>query len=142
MALFSFTRAILEGRPIDVYGNGLLKRDFTHVSDIVEGIMRVCQSPAVGSSDWDGDLASSVAPYRIYNIGSHCPVEVSRFIDLIEEHTGKKAIRNLLPAQPGDLVDTFADVSDIHRDLGFEPKMPIEEGIGTFVAWYRSYYTV
>jgi UDP-glucuronate 4-epimerase len=145
MALFLFTRAILEGKPIDVYNQGLMRRDFTYVDDIVEGVIRVTDHTASVNPSWNGDTpdpGTSYAPYRIYNIGNNNPVELLRFIEVLEEKLGRKAIKNLLPIQPGDVPATCADVDDLMRDVGFVPKTPIEEGIGRFVEWYREYYGI
>jgi len=145
MALFLFTRAILEGRPIDVFNNGLMQRDFTYIDDIVEGIVRVMERPATADVAWDSqcpDPATSSAPYRVYNIGNNNPVQLGRFIEVLEDCLGRKAIKNLLPMQPGDLPSTAADIVDLARDVGFSPDTPIETGIARFVAWYRQYYGV
>jgi UDP-glucuronate 4-epimerase len=145
MALFLFTRAILEGRPIDVYNEGRMQRDFTYIDDIVEGIARVAVHPAAASPDWSGaepDPGSSFAPWRVYNIGNHTPVELLRYIEIIEECLGKKASKNLLPLQPGDVPATCADVTDLMRDTGFSPATPIEEGVRRFIEWYREFYQV
>jgi len=145
MALFLFTRAILEGRPIDVFNNGLMQRDFTYIDDIVEGIIRVMNRPAASDPLWDSnrpDPATSGAPYRIYNIGNNNPVQLGRFIEVLEECLGRKALRNMLPMQPGDLPSTAADISDLARDVGFSPDTPIETGIARFVEWYREYYKI
>lgn len=144
MALFLFTKAILEGKPIDVYNFGRMKRDFTYVSDIVEGIVRLMPKAPAGNPQWDPrhpDPSSSYAPYRIFNIGNNQPVELLRFIEVLEEKLGKKAIKNFLPLQPGDVESTFADISDLEKEVGFRPQTSVEEGIGKFVDWYRSYYT-
>ncbi len=144
MALFLFTKAILEGKPIDVYNFGRMKRDFTYVSDIVEGIVRLMPKAPAGNPQWDPrhpDPSSSYAPYRIFNIGNNQPVELLRFIEVLEEKLGKKAIKNFLPLQPGDVESTFADISDLEKEVGFRPQTSVEEGIGKFVVWYRSYYT-
>jgi UDP-glucuronate 4-epimerase len=143
MALFLFTRAILEGKTIDVYNEGKMRRDFTYIDDIVEGVVRVTDRTATANQAWSGDApdpGTSYAPYRIYNIGNNSPVELLRFIEVLEEKLGKKAIRNLLPIQPGDVPATCANVDDLMRDAGFAPKTPIEEGISRFVEWYRTYY--
>lgn len=143
MALFLFTRAILEGKPIDVYNEGKMRRDFTYVDDIVEGVIRVTDRTAAANPAWRGDApdpGTSYAPYRIYNIGNNSPVELLRFIEVLEEKLGKKAIKNLLPIQPGDVPATCADVDDLMRDAGFAPETPIEEGVGRFVEWFRGYY--
>jgi UDP-glucuronate 4-epimerase len=143
MAYFAFTKAILEGRPIDVYNEGRMKRDFTYIDDIVEGVVRVADRiPTPGSaSTLTSTLASaSSPPYRLYNIGNHQSVDLLRFIDLLEQLLGKKANRRLLPLQPGDVVETFADVDALARDVGFRPSTTIETGLAKFVDWYRSYY--
>lgn len=145
MALFLFTRAILEGRPIDVFNNGLMQRDFTYIDDIVEGIVRVMERPATADPSWDSNIpdpATSSAPYRVYNIGNNNPVQLGRFIEVLEDCLGRKAIKNLLPMQPGDLPSTAADIADLARDVDFSPDTPIETGIARFVAWYRQYYGV
>ena len=143
MALFIFTKAILEGKPIDVYNHGKMKRDFTFVDDIVEGIVRLIPTIPAADTSWSGhkpDAASSFAPYRLYNIGNNKPVELLRFIEVIEEKLGKKAIKNLLPIQEGDVPETFADVEALTKAVGFKPATSIEEGIGKFIDWYTSYY--
>jgi UDP-glucuronate 4-epimerase len=145
MALFLFTKAILEGKPIDVYNEGRMKRDFTYVDDIVEGVVRLVHRPAPPNPHWRGedpDAATSPAPYRLYNIGNHSPVELGRFIEIIEERLGKKAVKRLLPMQAGDVPMSFADVADLSRDVGFAPSTPIETGISRFIDWYRQYYRV
>lgn len=143
MALFLFTKAILEGKPIDVYNNGNMQRDFTYVDDIVEGILRVIDNPCVGDREWTGidpDPSSSKAPYKIYNIGNSNPVKLLDFIDAIEESLGIKAIKNLLPLQSGDVPATWADVDDLANDLDYKPSTKVREGINRFVDWYRGYY--
>ncbi len=143
MALFLFTRAILEGRPIQVFNEGKMRRDFTYVDDIVEGVVRVTDRIAPANPDWSGDRpdpASSRAPYRVYNIGNHQPVELLRFIEILEEKLGRKAQKTFLPMQAGDVPATYADVDDLRRDVGFAPATPLETGIERFVAWYREYY--
>ncbi len=145
MALFLFTRAILEGRPIDVFNNGLMQRDFTYVDDIVEGVVRVMKRPATPEPSWDSnspDPATSSAPYRIYNIGNNNPVQLGAFIEVLEDCLGKKAQKNMLPLQPGDLLSTSADIDDLSRDAGFRPDTTVETGIARFVEWYRAYYGV
>lgn len=145
MALFMFTRKILAGEPIDVFNYGNHKRDFTFVEDIVEGVTRTLDNVAAPNADWDPanpDSATSSAPYRVYNIGNNSPVDLVRYIEVLEEKLGKKAIRNLLPLQPGDVPDTYADVSDLISDVGYKPETTIEDGIGRFVDWYRDYYKV
>jgi UDP-glucuronate 4-epimerase len=145
MALFLFTKAILEGRPIDVFNFGKMKRDFTFVDDIVEGVVRVSDKVPAGNGAWSGDSpdpGTSYAPYKIYNIGNNSPVELLRFIEVLEDALGKKAEKNLLPIQAGDVPATYADVDDLMADVGFKPATSIEEGIGRFVAWYKGYYGV
>jgi len=145
MALFLFTRAILEGRPIDVFNNGRMRRDFTYVDDIIEGVIRVLDRPAAPSPEWTGDApdpGTSPAPYRIYNIGNNQPVELMRFIEVIEEALGLEARKNLVPIQPGDVEATWADVDSLTEDTGFKPATPLEEGVARFVSWYRQYYGV
>ena len=143
MALFIFTKAILEGRPIDIFNNGDMKRDFTYVDDIVAGVVKVLDNPPKGNPDWNGkypDPSCSVSPYRIYNIGNNSPVGLMDFIDAIEKSTGKKAKRNFLPMQPGDVPATWADVNDLARDMGYAPGVDVREGVQKFVKWYREYY--
>jgi UDP-glucuronate 4-epimerase len=144
-ALSRFAAAMVEDRPIDVYNYGHHRRDFTYISDIVEGITRVLDRPAQPNPEWRGDApdpASSTAPYRLYNIGNHQPVELLYLIELLEQALGRKARRNLLPMQPGDVEETIADVSALERDVGFAPATPIEEGVARFVTWYREYHGV
>ena len=143
MALFLFTKAILEGRPIDVYNQGLMKRDFTYIDDIIEGVCRVAERIPAPDPRWRADCpdpATSFAPYRIYNIGNNRPVELMYFIDILEKNLRMKARKNFLPMQPGDVPETYADVDELAADAGFRPKTPIEEGIKYFVTWYRDYY--
>ncbi len=143
MAYFLFTKAILEGRPIDVFNGGKMKRDFTYIDDIVEGVVRASDRIAQGNPEWDGakpDPGTARAPYRVYNIGNHTPVELDEFIGTLERALGRKAVRNNLPMQPGDVEATCADVSDLARDVGFAPNTPLEVGIGRFVEWYREFY--
>jgi len=145
MALFLFTKAILEGRAIDVFNNGKMLRDFTYVDDIVEGIVRLILVAPKGNPQWSGekpDPASSFAPYKIYNIGNNNPVELLHFIEVLEEKLGKKAVKNFLPLQDGDVPATYADVNDLMQDVGFKPETSIETGIGNFVNWYKEYYKV
>lgn len=145
MAYFSFVKAILEGKPIDVYNYGKMQRDFTYIDDIVEGIIRVADRPARANQEWSGaqpDPGTSCAPWKVYNIGNNQPVELLHFIKTIENCLGVEAIKNLLPLQAGDVLATFADLDDLIRDTGFKPATPIEEGLGRFVAWYREYYKV
>ncbi|HYD87738.1 MAG TPA: NAD-dependent epimerase [Vitreimonas sp.] len=143
MAMYLFTSAILEGRPIDVFNNGEMQRDFTYVDDVVEALVRVGDRPAAPNPAWRGDApdpASSTAPWRIYNIGNNEPVKLMRLIETIEKATGKTAIKNFLPMQPGDVPATYANVDALMRDVGFAPKTPIEVGVQRFVDWYRGYY--
>ncbi len=145
MALFIFTKAILENQPIDVYNFGKMKRDFTYVDDIVEGIVKLMSKIPQGNKSWDAyhpDPASSFAPYRIYNIGNNQPVELLRFIEVLEEKLGKKAIKNFLPLQDGDVKETYADIAELESEIGFRPSTHIEEGIGKFVKWYKEYYRI
>jgi UDP-glucuronate 4-epimerase len=145
MALFIFTKAILEGRPIEVYNYGRMKRDFTYIDDIVEGIVRLLRNiprPNPGWSGMDPDPATSFAPYRLYNIGNHKPVELLHFIEVLEEKLGRKAEKIFLPLQPGDVPETFADVEDLMRDTGFQPRTTIEYGIEQFVHWYKDFYRI
>ena len=143
MALFLFTKAILEGRPIDVFNHGKMRRDFTYIDDIVEGVFRVSGKIPAPNPDWDGDSpdpATSSAPYKIYNIGNNNPVELMGFIEAIEKALGKKAEKNFLPLQAGDVPATYADVDDLIKDVGFKPSTSIGEGVARFVDWYREYY--
>ena len=145
MALFLFTRAILAGSPIDVFNFGKMQRDFTFVDDIVEGVCRVIDRVPSGNPAWSGaspDPGTSYAPYRLYNIGNNNPVELLRFIEVLEKALGREARKNLLPLQAGDVPATYADVDDLMLDVGFKPATCIEDGIGRFVAWYRAYYGV
>ncbi len=145
MALFKFTRGILAGEPIPVYNRGDMVRDFTYVDDIVEGIVRVLDRPASPQPGWDGnspDPATSLAPYRIFNIGSNRPVKLMRYIEVLERYLGKKAKLELLPMQPGDVPATYADVSDLEAAVGFRPATTVEDGVSRFVEWYREYYKV
>ena len=143
MALFLFTRRILDDEPIDVFNHGRHRRDFTYVDDIVEGVVRVLDRPAEANPDWDAahpDPSSSQAPYRVYNIGNNNWVTLERYIEVIEECLGRKAKRNLLPLQPGDVPDTFADVDDLVRDVGYRPSTTVEEGVRRFIDWYLEFY--
>jgi UDP-glucuronate 4-epimerase len=145
MALFMFTRNIIEGKPIDVFNYGNHRRDFTYVDDIVEGVIRTMDHVAEPNDEWDSDEpdpGTSRAPYRLYNIGNQQPVELMRYIEVIEECVGKKAEKNLLPMQPGDVPDTWADAEDLARDVGYKPGTPIETGVRNFVDWYIDYYQV
>ena len=145
MALFLFTKAILENRPIDVFNHGRMKRDFTYIDDIVEGIVRVLHDIPTPNPKWSGDTpdsATSYKPYRLYNIGNNKPVELLRFIELIEDTLGKKAKKNMLPMQSGDVPATYADIEKLVQDTKFSPSTTLEDGIGHFVSWYRKYYKV
>ena len=145
MALFIFTKAILAGQPIDVFNHGNMQRDFTFIDDIVEGLVRIMEHPATSNPDWSSaapDPATSSAPYRIHNIGGNSPVELNRLIEVLEEALGRKAIRNLMPLQPGDVPATFADVSSLQEVTGFKPNIPVEVGVPRFVKWYREFYQV
>jgi len=143
MALFKFTRNILAGEAIDVFNNGQLARDFTYIDDVVEGVLRTADRIPAPNPNWSGahpDPATSSAPYRIYNIGNHQPVELMHFIGVLEKALGREAKKNFLPMQPGDVPATFADVDDLVADVGFAPATPIEDGVARFVKWYRDYY--
>jgi UDP-glucuronate 4-epimerase len=145
MALFKFTKNILEGKPIPVFNNGNMVRDFTYVDDIVEGVVRAIDRQAQPDPSWDGaapDPARSKAPYRIYNIGNNKPVQLMRYIEVLEKALGKKAQLEMLPMQPGDVPATMADVSALEKGVGYRPKTTVEEGVPRFVEWYRSYYKV
>ena len=145
MALFLFTKNIVEGKPIDVYNFGNHSRDFTYVDDIVEGVIRTIDHTAAPNSAWDSavpDPGTSNAPYRIYNIGNRQPVNLMRYIEIIEECLGATAEKNLLPMQPGDVADTWADTEDLAADVGYQPGTPIEVGVKNFVHWYLEYYDV
>ena len=145
MALFLFTKSILAGEPINVFNHGNHRRDFTYIDDIVEGVIRTLDSVATPNPNWDGaspDSGTSMAPYRLYNIGSNQPIELMRYIEILEDCLGKKAIKNMLPMQPGDVRATYADVDDLITDVGYQPSTPIETGISNFVEWYREFYKV
>lgn len=145
MALFKFTRAMLAGEKIQVFNHGKHRRDFTYVDDIVEGVIRILDRPAPPNPDWSGakpDPGSSAGPWRVYNIGNNSPVELMDYIAALEKALGRKAEMELLPLQPGDVPDTFADVQDLVDQFGYKPATPIERGISHFVAWYRDYFRV
>ncbi|MEO0422232.1 MAG: NAD-dependent epimerase [Pseudomonadota bacterium] len=145
MALFLFTRNIFEGKPIDVFNHGHHRRDFTYIDDIVEGVIRVMDRVATPNEAWAGthpDPGTSSAPYRLYNIGNNSPVELMRYIEVIEECIGRKAQKNLLPMQPGDVPSTAADIEDLAADVGYRPSTPVEVGVARFIEWYRDYYGV
>jgi len=143
MAVFLFTKAILEGTPIDVYADGELERDFTYIDDITEGVRRVIDHAPRPDPSWDGgNAARSWAPYAVHNIGNHRPLKVNRLIEVIEEATGRRAVRRSRPMQPGDVPATFADIDDLAEAVGFRASTPIEVGVSRFVAWYREHYGV
>ena len=144
MALFLFTKAILAGKPIKVFNHGKMKRDFTYIDDIVEGVIRVMGRLPEPNQEWSGDApdpATSYAPYKLYNIGNNNPVKLMEFIAVIEKALGKKAKKEFLDLQPGDVPATYADIDDLIKDVGFKPETPIETGIERFIAWYKDYYS-
>jgi UDP-glucuronate 4-epimerase len=143
MAYFGFTKAILEGRSIDVFNDGKMQRDFTYIDDIVEGVLRIADQPPAANPSFDKqhpDPASSWAPYRVMNIGNHQPVELMEFIATLEQALGRQAIKNFLPMQDGDVPATYADTEALSAATGFAPATPLAEGLGQFVAWYREYH--
>jgi UDP-glucuronate 4-epimerase len=143
MALFLFTRAILAGEPIKVFNHGDMARDFTYVDDIAEAVVRLSGHVPAPNPAWSGDApdpGSSTAPYRLYNIGNHQPVNLMRLIEILEDCLGRKAIKQLLPNQPGDVLATYADIDDLTREVDFTPRTPIETGVEHFVRWYRDFY--
>lgn len=143
MAMFLFTEAILKGEPIKVFNHGNMRRDFTYIDDIVEGIVRVIDRPAAPDPDWSSDdpsPASSKAPYRVYNIGNDDPVELMHLIETIEKELGQEAVKNFMDMQPGDVPASWADVDTLTRDVGFKPSTSIEEGVARFISWHRDYY--
>ncbi len=145
MALYLFTKAITEGRPIDVFNQGQMRRDFTYIDDIVEGVIRTMDRTAEPNAQWSSDApdpGTSNAPYKIYNIGANQPVELLHLIETLEKCLGKEAKKNMLPIQPGDVPETYADVDDLTRDAGFQPSTPIEQGVAQFVDWYRQYHAL
>ena len=145
MAYYIFTKAILEGRPIQIFNGGKMRRDFTYIDDIVEGVVRVCDRIPTPNDRWSGDApdpGSSRAPYRLYNIGNHQSVELMEVIRLLEEALGREAQKEFLPMQPGDVPATYADVDDLIHDVGFQPTTPVAVGIRSFVEWYRAFYGV
>ena len=145
MALFKFTKAILAGENISVFNYGKHRRDFTYIDDIVEGVMRVLDQPAQSNQDWSGanpDSGTSMAPWRVYNIGNNNPVELMEYIAALEKALGKKAKMDMLPLQPGDVPDTYADVADLVEQLDYKPSTPIDKGITNFVAWYLNYFNM
>ena len=143
MALFRFTRNILEGRPIDLFNHGRHRRDFTYIDDVVEGVVRVLDRPAAADEHWSAetpDPATSAAPHRVYNIGNSRWVPLERYIEVLETCLGRKAERRFLPLQPGDVPDTLADVDDLERELGYRPGTPVEVGVRRFVDWYKAFH--
>jgi UDP-glucuronate 4-epimerase len=143
MSLHLFTHAIIKRRPIDVYNHGKMRRDFTYVDDIVQGVLGVLDvlpSPDTTTDPMHPDPASGAAPYRLYNIGHNQPVELLTFIEMLEDAVGKKAILNLLPMQPGDVPATYADIEALHQAVGYQPRTSLEDGVRRYVEWYRSYY--
>ena len=143
MALFKFTKGIIEGQPIPVFNQGKMVRDFTYIDDIVEGVVRTIDRTAQPDPAWSGDKpdsATSYAPYRVYNIGNNNPVQLMRYIEVLEQCLGKKAVMDMLPMQPGDVPATYADTADLERDVGFRPATPVETGIARFVDWYKTYH--
>ena len=143
MAYFKFTQKILAGKPIDVYNNGNHQRDFTYIDDIVEGVVRLLDKLPEPNPEWSGDApdsATSTAPYRLYNIGNNNPVELMHYIEVLEDCLGKKAVKNMLPMQPGDVQATYADVSELVKAIDYKPAMSVEEGMSRFVDWYMDYY--
>jgi len=145
MALFIFTKAILAGTPINVYNHGKMKRDFTYIDDLVESVTRLIPKAPSPNANWDAsnpDPASSFAPYRLFNVGNNNTVELIRYIEIIEEKLGRRAIKNFLPIQEGDVPDALADVEDLEREINFKPSTPIEVGVGKFIDWYLDYYKV
>jgi len=143
MALFLFTKAIIENKPIKVFNNGEMQRDFTYIDDIVEGVVRVMNNTPEADPNWSSDMpnpSTSCVPYKLYNIGNNQPVALMAFVEAIEKAIGKKAVKDYLPLQPGDVPATYADVSDLIKDTGFKPSTSIEEGIHNFVKWYKKYY--
>ena len=143
MAMWIFTAAISAGKPIKLFNHGKMRRDFTYIDDVVQAVVRLIDRPAAGDPNWSGDApdpARSSAPWRVYNIGNNSPVELLDVVNLLEQAIGKKAIRELVPIQPGDVPATFADVDDLMREVGFKPSTPIAEGVARFVAWYKEYH--
>jgi UDP-glucuronate 4-epimerase len=144
MALFLFTKKILAGEPIDVFNHGHHQRDFTYIDDIVEGVIRTLDNVAEANESWSGDnpdSATSLAPFKLYNIGSNNPIQLMRYIEILEECLGKSATMNMLPMQPGDVLATYADIDDLIKDVKYKPQTEIEDGIENFVKWYRDYFS-
>ncbi|EQB86574.1 UDP-glucuronate 4-epimerase [Clostridium punense] len=145
LAYYKFTKKIFDGETIDVYNHGQMERDFTYIDDIVEGIVRLIDKPPVANPDWDetkDSISSSFAPYKVYNIGSSNPVKLEDFINILEKKIGIEAKKKFMDMQPGDVLRTYADVSDLEKDINFKPQTSLEEGLGKFVDWYREYYNV
>jgi UDP-glucuronate 4-epimerase len=145
MALFMFTRNILEGKPIEIFNYGNHRRDFTYIDDIVEGVIRIIDQPAQANTNWTGkqpDPGTSHAPYRLYNIGNNNPVTLLTFLETLENCLGIKAIKKWLPLQPGDVRDTYADITDLINNVGYKPEMILENGIRNFVEWYKDFYKI
>jgi UDP-glucuronate 4-epimerase len=143
MSPFIFAKAIMNGEPLKVFNYGKHRRDFTYIDDIVEGVLRTLDNTATANPGWSGltpDSASSKAPWRVYNIGNQTPVELLHYIELLEKHLGKTTEKNLLPMQPGDVPDTYADVETLIADVGYQPKTSIDDGIKQFTAWYKGFY--
>jgi len=143
MAMFLFTKAIIEGKPIQVFNNGEMERDFTYIDDIVDGVIRVVNNPATGNSEWSGvtpEPSSSKAPYQLYNIGNSAPVKLTKFIEAIENKLGTKAEKIMMPMQPGDVFKTYADVSPLKTNLGYHPSTSVQEGVNNFIDWYVRYF--
>ena len=145
MALYLFTDAIVRGEPINIFNNGEMSRDFTYVDDIVEGVLRIAEMVAEPDPDWDAsapDPATSNAPYRIYNIGNNQPVKLLDYVEALENSLGRKATRNLMPMQPGDVKNTYADVTKLTEAVGYRPSTSVKDGVERFVAWYREYHGI
>lgn len=145
MAYFSFTRDIIAGKPIKVFNHGKMERDFTYIDDIIEGILRLIDKIPAANKNWDetkDDISTSFAPYKIYNIGNNQPVSLMRFINILEEKIGKEAEKIYMDMQPGDVLRTYADVSDLEKDIGFKPSTSLEQGLSEFVRWYKDYYNI
>ncbi len=143
MSMFLFTKNIIEGKPIDVFNHGKHKRDFTYIDDIVEGVIRTLDKVAEPNTQWSSDApdsATSLAPYKLYNIGNNKPVALMQYIEVLEKAIGKEAIKNFLPLQPGDVPETYADVDALSQDVGYKPNTPIDEGAKAFVTWYKDFY--
>ena len=145
MAYFSFTRSILKGEPIKVFNHGKMERDFTYIDDVIVAVVKLIDKPPSSNQNWveeEDGLSTSFAPYKIYNIGNNQPVSLMKFINVLEDKIGKQAQKVYLDMQPGDVLRTYADVTDLQNDIGFAPNTSIEEGLGRFVVWYREFYNV